>query len=149
MSEDRRRILDMLAAGQISVDDAQRLLDKVEPPPAPAAALEDPPARKGPRYLRIHVVGDDKVELQIPLALIRTGIRLGALVPDSAKGKLKKSGFDIDRFFEASEETGAFQGPEGIRHSINSGIEDLVDSLAELEINIEGEEGERVRLYCE
>ena len=137
MSEDRRKILDMLAAEQISVDDAQRLLDKVEPPPAPAVAQDDPRPRKGPRYLRIHIVDDDdKVELQIPLALIRTGIRLGAVVPDSAKGKLKKlkklkkEGFDIDRFFEMASE-------------------DLVDSLAELEVNIEGEDGERVRLFCE
>lgn len=139
MSDDRRKILDMLAAGQISVDDAQRLLDKVEPPPAPvpAVAQGDPPTRSGPRYLRIHIVDDDdKVELQIPLALIRTGIRLGAVVPDSAKGKLKKlkklkkEGFDIDQFFEMASE-------------------ELVDSLSELEVNIEGEDGERVRLFCE
>ena len=139
MSEERRKILDMLAAEQISVDDAQRLLDKVEPPPspAPAVAQADPPTRSGPRYLRIHIVDDDdKVELQIPLALIRTGIRLGAVVPDSAKGKLKKlkklkkEGFDIDQFFEMASE-------------------ELVDSLAELEVNIEGEDGERVRLFCE
>ena len=137
MSEDRRKILDMLAAEQISVDDAHRLLDKVEPPPALAVAEDDPLPRKAPRYLRIHIVDDDdKVELQIPLALIRTGIRLGAVVPDSAKGKLKKlkklkkEGFDIDRFFEMASE-------------------ELVDSLAELEVNIEGEDGERVRLFCE
>ncbi len=139
MSDDRRKILDMLAADQISVDDADRLLDKVEPPPAPVPAVApgDPPARSGPRYLRIHIVDDDdKVELQIPLALIRTGIRLGAVVPDSAKGKLKKlkklkkEGFDIDQFFEMASE-------------------ELVDSLAELEVNIEGEDGERVRLFCE
>ena len=139
MSEDRRKILDMLAAEQISVDDAERLLDKVEPPPepVPAVAQGDPPTRSGPRYLRIHIVDDDdKVELQIPLALIRTGIRLGAVVPDSAKGKLKKlkklkkEGFDIDHF-------------------LNMASEELVDSLAELEVNIEGEDGERVRLFCE
>ena len=137
MSEDRRKILDMLAAEQISVDDAQRLLDKVEPPPAPAGPRSEAPPRSGPRYLRIHIVDDDdKVELQIPLALIRTGIRLGALVPDSAKGKLKKvkklkkEGFDIDQF-------------------LNMASEELVDSLADLEINIEGEDGERVRLFCE
>ena len=76
------------------------------------------------------------MELQIPIALIRTGIRLGALVPDSAKGKLKKlkklkkEGFDIDQFF-------------------NMASEELVESLADLEINIEGEDGERVRLFCE
>ena len=137
MSDDRRKILDMLAAEQISVDDAERLLDKVEPPPVPAVAQEDPLPRSGPRYLRIHIVDDDdKVELQIPLALIRTGIRLGAVVPDSAKGKLKKlkklkkEGFDIDQF-------------------LNMASEELVDSLAELEVNIEGEDGERVRLFCE
>lgn len=137
MSEDRRKILDMLAAEQISVDDAQRLLDKVETPPAPAGPQTETLARSAPRYLRIHIVdGDDKVELQIPLALIRTGIRLGALVPDSAKGKLKKlkklkkEGFDIDQF-------------------LNMASEELVDSLAEFEVNIEGEDGERVRLFCE
>ncbi len=136
MSEDRRKILDMLAAEQISVDDAQRLLDKVEAPPVQGG----PPAdlsRSAPRYLRIQIAdGEDKVELQIPIALIRTGIRLGALVPDSAKGKLKKvkklkkEGFDIDQFF-------------------NMASEELVESLADLEINIEGEDGERVRLFCE
>ncbi len=130
MSEDRRKILDMLAADQISVDDAQRLLDKVEAPPAQAGRSDDL-SRSAPRYLRIQIAdGEDKVELQIPIALIRTGIRLGALVPDSAKGKLKKEGFDIDQFF-------------------NMASEELVESLADLEINIEGEDGERVRLFCE
>ncbi len=136
MSEDRRKILDMLAADQISVDDAQRLLDKVEAPPAQAGRSDDL-SRSAPRYLRIQIAdGDDKVELQIPIALIRTGIRLGALVPDSAKGKLKKlkklkkEGFDIDQFF-------------------NMASEELVESLAEFEVNIEGEDGERVRLFCE
>src|SRR6476620_9295542 len=41
--EDTRRILDLVAAGKLTVDEAERLLRAIEAPPAPA-----PPAPAGP-----------------------------------------------------------------------------------------------------
>jgi len=82
MNEERKQILDMLAAGKISAEDAERLLDKLghgeasgtcETEYPPAASGEKP---KNPKYLRVHVdsADGDKVNIRVPLALIRTGI---------------------------------------------------------------------------
>jgi len=41
MNENRRRILEMLAVGQIKTDDAERLLAALEKEPSPAASGGD------------------------------------------------------------------------------------------------------------
>jgi hypothetical protein len=86
MSEDRARILNMLADGKISAEEAERLLDALESRQASgAAASVAPSAIKGdptpllnalPKYL--HVKVDDtegaKVDVKVPLALVRSGL---------------------------------------------------------------------------
>jgi len=94
MNEENRRILDLLAQGKITVDEAQQLLEAIEAhgetdsgSPAPPAG--DPKAdTQRPRFLRIAVLEaphngrpEKKVNIRVPLALIRGGIRLGALIP--------------------------------------------------------------------
>ena len=89
MSVERKKILEMLAEGKISAEDAERLLDKVsgstpEAGPGNAArAGEAGVTAKKPRYLRILVErpGEDNVNVRVPLAFTRTGSRLLAVLP--------------------------------------------------------------------
>lgn len=89
----RREILQMLAKGSISADEASELLGQLknEPatvPPAPEAPeppqVPEPPAapRGKPRWLNVRVTDAatqrDKVSVRIPLSLARVGLRMGA-----------------------------------------------------------------------
>ncbi|MGE5508440.1 MAG: SHOCT-like domain-containing protein [Chitinophagales bacterium] len=81
MMEERKQILEMLASGKITVDEAARLLEAVEGPAAapPAAGLPaglpGQPTGKA-RYLRVRVTenGRQKVNVNIPLGLAKAGL---------------------------------------------------------------------------
>ena len=91
MNEERRKILEMLSEGKITAEDAELLLDKIEGHAAEKRV-------KGKlRYLRVLVdsADGDKVNIRVPMKLIRTGVKLGAVLPQHASDKLKASGFDL------------------------------------------------------
>jgi len=107
MNEQRRQILEMLAAGKITADEAERLIDALgrqEPESPPGAS----PLRKPrPKYLRVLVDTEDatddgpsRVNVRIPLQLLRAGVRLTSLIPPQAltqiNGELSRSGVPID-----------------------------------------------------
>lgn len=129
MSTERRQVLDMLAEGKITADDAERLLEKL----ASTAAPERPAAGEArPRYLRILVDSNkgDKVNIRVPLALVRTGIKLSTMLPSDANEKLSERGIDLSHL----------AGLEG---------EDLIEALRELKIDVDADGGESVRIFCE
>ena len=78
MNEQRRQILQMLAEGKVTADEAERLIDAVErdqPESAPGAALR-PKAR--PKYLRVVMNAEDspggdasRLNIRVPLQLLR------------------------------------------------------------------------------
>jgi hypothetical protein len=109
MSDERRRVLELLAQGKITVDEADQLLRALGAPaeaPRPAAsASADPPAN--PRYVRINVhkpaTSDRRekdVNIRVPIAVVKSGIRLGALIPgfpgDEVSARLRERGIDVD-----------------------------------------------------
>lgn len=149
MSEDRARILKMLADGKISAGEAERLLDALESrkAEAPAARGSGTSAIKGdptpllnalPKYLHVKVDGNDgeKVDVKVPLALVRSGLKLTSLIPpqamDQINDQMAEKGMSID-FSNFKPED----------------IDELIGALREMEINIDGKDGERVRVYCE
>jgi len=149
MSEDRARILNMLAASKITTEEAERLLDALEsrtpeagvtPGSAPSAIKGDPtPLLEAlPKFLHVKVDGDagEKVDVKIPLALVRSGLKLTSLIPPQAMDQINEqmaaSGMSID-FSNFKPED----------------IDELIEALREMEINVDGANGEKVRVYCE
>lgn len=147
MSEERRRVLDMLAEGKITVDEAEKLLTALGASDAAAAEapaeLPAPPGKRAPKYLRVvdekggnaDGTGGERVNIRVPLALIRAGIKLQALIPQHARekvsGALRAKGIDLD-LTTLVEKTG----------------EELIAHLADLSIEVD-KDNEKVRIFCE
>jgi len=124
-SEERRRILDLLAAGSINVDQASDLLKALGPsqaeslPLPPARAIQpvspQPPEPPGPRrssgrrrFLRIHIDSvkgdgrrDAKVRVNVPMALAKFALRF---VPADAKAELAAQGIDVVQLLDGFDE---------------------------------------------
>ena len=74
MHEERKKVLEMLAAGKITADEAERLLDRLSGNASnPASAAQPPPSSAAPgsakpKYLRIVVdqPGRDQVNVAAP-----------------------------------------------------------------------------------
>lgn len=144
MSEDRARILNMLAEGKITAEEAERLLDALDSR-TPAAGTGSP--IKGdptplvnalPKFLYVKVEGDkgENVDVKIPLALVRSGLKLTSLIPPQAmeqiNTEMSQHGMSID--FNNMK-------PED--------IDELVEALREMEVNVSAANGDKVRVYCE
>lgn len=145
MNGDRRAILQMLAAGKITADEAERLiaaLERTDAPSPSAAAGSDAPvgARRMPKYLRVAVDTDEdgdptKVNIRVPMALLRAGVRLSSVIPpvarDQLNAELAKSGVSFD--------LNALK-PEN--------LEEMIAQLEDLTVDVD-KEGTKVRIYCE
>jgi len=142
MNNDRRAILQMLSEGKITADEAERLLSALDRNDAPAAA--EPRAPLGhnalPKYLRVTVDALEdtkpvKVNIRVPMALLRAGVRLTSLIPPAARDEvnreLAKNGvpFDISQL-----------KPEN--------LDELVSHLNDLTVDVDSAEA-KVRVYCE
>jgi hypothetical protein len=144
MNEDRRQILQMLADGKINADEAERLIAALErnagaAPPAPSAVA---PAAK-PKYLRVCVdtmEGDDgptKVNIRVPMQLLRAGVRLSSLIPAEAR----------DQVNAAMREQGV---PFDITQLKPENLEELIDTLNDLTVDVDQERtGTKVRVFAE
>jgi hypothetical protein len=157
MSENQQKILQMLSEGKISVTEAQRLLSLV----GTGANTENGDTvktRLTPRYM--HVVVEPKpgarrdetshpdscgredrrdwhgkVNVRVPFALIRAGMKLATLIPVDAADKVdsafKEKGFPFD-----------------FRKMKDEDIEALISALHDSEVNVETDY-ETVRVYAE
>jgi hypothetical protein len=109
-NDHRRRVLDLLAQGKITVDDADQLLRALgasSPGSEPTAAAE-PAGRQDARWVRVTVnkaARDGRppkqVSIRVPMSLVRGGVRLGAIFPqftsrDSVGQHFREHGFDVD-----------------------------------------------------
>lgn len=140
MSEERRRILEMLAAGKITAEEAEKLLDAIGESGAAEQVKGDAPKGK-PKFLRIMVEpksdrsNKEKVNMRIPLQVVRAGVKLSSILPDGAKEKLSTKLQD-----------------KGISINVNDinseCLESIVNSLSEMSIDVDDEK-ERVRIFCE
>lgn len=142
MNEDRRKILEMLATGKITADEADRLLaamDKGSESSGPNGTAMSGPARK-PQFLRVLVEdegwkGPVKVNVRVPMKLLRAGVRLASLIPPEARDRvnaqLRREGVP----FDLSQVT-----PDN--------LEELVEHLDAFTMDFD-EHNTKVRLFCE
>jgi len=145
MNENRKRILEMLAAGQINADEAERLLAALEKePPATASAGDSESHPKAwPKYLRVVVEseeghvgpGPSKVNVRVPFQLLRAGVRLHGIIPSTARVKvneaLRQQGIDLD-----------------INNLKPENLEELIYQLKDLTVDID-DKTSKVRVFCE
>ncbi len=138
MREEQRKVLEMLAEGKITVADAERLL----------AAVEDRSLAGGPQtsggtscqYLRVLVEpgpgseSKDRVNIRVPMKLIRAGLKFAAFIPHAAHGRvneaLRERGIDVD-----------------LAKITPQDLEDLVTNLDDMTVEVDGKD--KVRIFCE
>src|SRR5262245_15043136 len=141
MNEQRRQILEMLAEGKITADEAERLIDALQrhQPDSPSAAASRPKPR--PKYLRVVMDdnsggdGPSRVNIRIPLQLLRAGVRLTSLIPPQALTKLNaeldKSGVPID-----------------LTQLKPQHIEELIEQLDDLTVDLDDPDT-NMQVFCE
>jgi SHOCT-like protein len=143
MNEHRREILEMLSTGKITADEADRLLaalDKGQSLGAVAASSETG-SRAKPKYMRVVVESEEekdspvKVNVRVPIQLLRAGVRLASLIPVQAR----------DQVNEAMREKGVVIDLNQIKPE---NLEELVDQLNDLTVDVD-QGNNKVRVFCE
>ena len=147
MTENQKRILEMLAEKKISTDEAYRLLNALDPEEGGKKEVPkaEPDTVVKPKYLRVTVMPDpergnaedvDRVNVRVPMNLIRAGIKLTSLIPKEAAEKandaLREKGINFD-----------------VRSIKPEDLEELVMALCELEVDVSSAKGEKVKVFVE
>lgn len=139
MNERRKEVLEMLAAGKITADEAERLIAALEREPSGAAATSE---KSKPKYLRVVVdAGPNakgnapKVNVRVPMQLLRAGVKLASLIPQQAQthvnDALREKGLTVDL---------SQLKPEN--------LEELVDGLSDMRIDVDDKDA-KVTVFCE
>ena len=140
MNEQRKDILDMLSEGKITATDAEQLIAALEREQPPAASSLDVQPKGKAKYLRVVVDSLEngehgRVNVRVPLQLLRAGVRLAALIPPQALGQanaeLSKSGVPFDLTQLKPEQ-----------------LEALVEHLDEVTVEVDQPDA-KVRVFCE
>jgi hypothetical protein len=147
VNENKKKILEMLAQGKISADDAYRLINAIEDEEGGREKMEkvEPDTRVKPKYLRVTVTpGEnhadsahaDRVNVRIPMSLIRAGLKLTSLIPpealDKANNALRDKGINFD-----------------VRNIKPEDLEDLIVAIGDMQIDVDTSRGEKVRVFVE
>ncbi len=140
MNEERRKILDMLAQGKITVEEAEKLLAAVGETGPGAAAETDASGRRAWKYLRVQVEPGpasekgDRVNIRVPFKLIRAGLKFAAFIPHEAHAKVnqafKEKGMDVD-----------------LARITPQDLEEIVSNLDDMTVEVDGKD--KVRIFCE
>jgi hypothetical protein len=140
MNEQRKDILDMLAEGKITAQEAEQLIAALEQDQPPAASSLGTQPKGKAKYLRLvvdtHENGEPgRVNIRVPLQLLRAGVQLAALIPPQAlaraNAELNKSGVPLDLTQLKPEQ-----------------LEALVDQLDELTVEVDQPDA-KVHIFCE
>lgn len=142
MTEERRQILDMLAAGKITADEAERLLSVVEGGQSTASAPTSAP-KPAPKYLRVMVDSNEKdegpvhINVRVPIMLLRAGVRLASLIPASAQVRvneeLRKNGVDFD-----------------VSQIKPENLNEIIDHLSDVAVDIDAKQDDvKIKIFAE
>jgi hypothetical protein len=150
MNENRRQILQMLADGKITADEAERLIAAMEPglqSEFAGKASNGAAVKTHAKYLRVLVEADEAstgmkgmttVNVRVPMQLLRAGVRLASLIPQQAH----------DQLDEALSKHGV---PITLSQIKPENLEELIDHLEDLTVDVDGTEGNKtkVKVFCE
>ena len=152
-NENRRQILEMLAAGKITAAEAERLLAALDPAPTPVEFSgttrggDGATVKTRAKYLRVLVEADESmtgmkgnttVNVRVPMQLLRAGVRLASLIPQQAH----------DQLDQALSKHGV---PITLSQIKPENLEELIDHLEDLTVDVNGTDGNltKVRVFCE
>ena len=145
-----RRVLDMLAQGKITVDEADRLLKALNAPASESEAAGQPGDPSRARWVRIniHKVSDENrhqpkdVNIRVPISVVKGGMRLGAIIAtfagEKAALRMKRRGIDLD-LPKINADLSKMNGPE---------FEAFLKSLDDVDIEVDDGKSQ-VRITCE
>ena len=143
MSEERKMILQMLKDNEISVDEAERLLDAVDHSPADEDSAKFG-AELAPKRLSVIVKegSKTKVNLKIPFSLMRTALKLGKTAGFIGAMSTKNMQGDMN---EEILETIKAIDPDEILNSLSEGAISLPHTI----IDVDDDEGQNVKIVIE
>ncbi len=140
MNQQRKDVLDMLAEGKITADEAEQLITALERGEPPAAAGSEVRPKAKAKYLRLVIDTTEdgepgRVNARVPLQLLRAGVRLAALIPPQAlaqaNSELHRSGVPFDLTQLKPEQ-----------------LEALIENLDEMTLEVDQPDA-KVRVFCE
>lgn len=143
MNEQRRQVLQLLAEGTVTADEAERLISALEREQSESPTGAGPDPRPRPKYLRVVVNaaessegdGPSRVNVRIPLQLLRAGVRLASVIPPQALTKvnaeLSRSGVPVD-----------------LTELKPQHVEELIDHLDEVTVDVD-DPSAQVQVFCE
>jgi hypothetical protein len=134
MSEETRKVLEMLSNGKVSVQEAEQLLQAVA---APSQSVDE--KKVEPRYFRILVSKParegkkaENVNIRVPMTVVRGGLRLGSLFP----GMLAKKKIQLGNGNELD-----------LSKVTYTDLEAMIKDIGELTVDVDGDAQGRIR--CE
>jgi len=134
MSEETRKVLEMLSNGKVSVQEAEQLLQAVA---APGQSADE--KKTEPKYFRVLVNKParegkkaEAVNIRVPMTVLRGGLRLGSLFPGMlAKKKVQlANGSELD-----------------LSKVTYADLEAMIKDIGELTVDVDGDA--QVRIRCE
>ncbi|MCW5696312.1 MAG: hypothetical protein KIS96_06195 [Bauldia sp.] len=142
MRENRRHVLDLLGDGKISAEEADKLIEALGADTAVGTIGAG--SKAWPKYLRVLVEAEEngdgeltKVNIRVPMQLLRAGVRLASLIPPMVHDQVNQAmreqgvGFDLAQL-----------RPEN--------LEELVENLKDLTIDVDHPKNKvKVRVFCE
>lgn len=108
MNDEVRRILKMVEEGKISAEEGANLMEVLEATPSPGTSQQPtsqqpespPPAGTPGKIMRIQITdrdtGKTKVNIRLPLGILRFARGLKGLIPNSEIQKMEQKGIDLD-----------------------------------------------------
>lgn len=146
MSAETKKVLEMLAAGKISQQDAERLLDKLSGTPSAQSDVASAPTgaagntasaansagSKRPRFLHVQVErpGRENVDMRVPLSIARGARHWMAFLPTGVAERLNEFGVHLGSLDEMTDQ-------------------ELQAALDRINVEIAKGNGKRVRIYAE
>ena len=134
MSEETRRVLEMVSQGKVTVGEAEQLLQAV-------ASGTDTEQKPNPKYFRITVTKPategkkaENVNIRVPISVVRGGLRLSAFFP-GILGKKKiqmHNGAELD-----------------LSNVTYADLEAMIKDIGDVLVDVDDDEGKRVRIRCE